>query len=94
MTANTDRPPVVERVAGERVVVAVYLAVVAVAGLMGVFLGVVNPEGMDPELFFLVDLPPTPLGMAVFGVTTVGTALGVFLLGVRYVARFDDEQVE
>ena len=93
MTEN-ERPAVVDRVAGQRVVVTVYLAVVAVAGLMGLFLGVVNPEGMDPELFFLVDLPANALGMALFGITTVGSALGVFLLAVGYVSRYDADRVE
>lgn len=94
MTANTDRSPLAERVAGPRVVLTVYLAVLGVAGAMGALLGYVNPEGMDPELFFLVDLPATPLGMATFGVVTVGVLLGVLLLAVRYVSRFDDDRIE
>jgi hypothetical protein len=94
MTANTDESTAVGRVAGSRVVVTVYLAVLGVAAVMGVLLGIVNPEGLDPELFFVVDLPPTPLGMAVFGVTTVGSVLGVLLLVVHYVSRFDDAKTE
>jgi len=94
MTANTDGPTAIGRVAGPRVVVVVYLAVLGVAAVMGALLGIVNPDGLDPELFFVVDLPPTPLGMAVFGVTTVGTVLGVLLLAVRYVSQFDDAKVE
>lgn len=83
-----------ERVAGRRVVLTVYLAVVAIAGLMGAMLGFVNPEGMDPRLFFVVDLPATVAGMVVYGVGTVGVVLGAFLLLVRYVSRFDDGRVE
>ncbi|WP_436927337.1 DUF7520 family protein [Halosimplex amylolyticum] len=94
MTANMDSPPLTERVAGPRVVMTVYLAVLGVAGAMGALLGYVNPEGMDPVLFFLVDLPATPLGMATFGVVTVGVGLGVLLLAVRYVSQFDDNRVE
>jgi uncharacterized integral membrane protein len=82
-----------DRVPGRRVVLTVYLAIVGVAGLLGLVLGLVNPEGMDPELFFLVDLPPTPLGMVVFGTTTVGALLGVLLLAVHYVSRYDDGRI-
>lgn len=94
MSANTEGRALADRVPGQRVVLTVYLVVVGVAGVMGALLGYVNPEGMDPRLFFVVDLPPTILGMVAFGVTTVGVILGVFLLGVRYVAQFDDDQVE
>lgn len=94
MTANTDRTALTERVAGPRVVVAVYLAILGVAGTMGALLGYVNPEGMDPSLFFLIELPATPLGMATFGVVTVGVGLGVLLLAVRYVSRFDDSRID
>lgn len=94
VTANTDRPPLSERVAGPRVVLTVYLAVLGVAGTMGALLGYVNPEGMDPRLFFFIDLPATPLGMATFGVVTVGVVLGVLLLVVRYVSQFDQDRVE
>jgi len=94
VTDNTNGPVVAGRVAGPRVVITVYLAVLGIAAVMGTLLGIVNPEGLDPELFFLVDLPPTPLGMAVFGVTTVGTGLGILLVVVWYVSRFDDARVE
>jgi len=90
MTANEDAT---DGVPGRRVVLAVYVGIVAVAGILGAVLGLVNPDGMDPRLFFVVDLPPTALGMVVFGVTTVGTGLGVLLLAVRYVSRFDDARV-
>jgi hypothetical protein len=94
MTTGETGPTPGERVAGHRVVLAVYVGILAVAGTLGGLLGIVNPEGMDPELFFLVDLPATPLGMVVFGVTTVGSVLGVLLLVVGYVSRFDDDGVE
>lgn len=82
------------RVAGRRVVLAVYLVVVALAGLLGALLGYVHPAGMDPRLFFVVDLPPTVPGMVVFGVTTVGVGLGLVVVLVRYVSRFDDASTE
>lgn|GEM_PF-1497094 len=94
MTVNSDRVPLGERVAGSRVVLAVYLAVLGVAGTMGALLGYVNPEGLDPTLFFVIDLPASPLGMATFGVVTVGVGLGVLLLAVRYVSRYDESRIE
>lgn len=94
MTANTDRLALSERVAGPRVVVAVYLAVLGVAGTMGALLGFVNPEGMDPTLFFVIDLPASPLGMATFGVVTVGIVLGILLLAVEFVSRYDENRID
>ena len=79
---------------GRRVIYAVYAAVVSIAALMGFILGTINPEGLDPTLFFVIDLPPTPVGMVIFGVSTIGLGLGVLMLVVAYVAdRFDDAQV-
>lgn len=76
---------------GRRVVYTVYAGIVGIAALMGFILGVINPEGMDPTLFGVIDLPATPVGMVIFGVVTVGLALGVLLLLVSVVAeRFDD----
>lgn len=74
--------------------VVVYAGIVGVAATMGFVLGLINPEGLDPTLFGFVDLPPTPLGMAVFGIVTIGLGLGVLLGLVAYVAaRFDDDAV-
>lgn len=76
---------------GRRVVGTVYVAIVAIAGLMGFVLGIINPEGLNPTLFGVFDLPPTPFGMVVFGVVTIGVGLGVLLFVVSVVAaRFDD----
>jgi uncharacterized integral membrane protein len=93
MSTDDETVTLGDRVPGRRVVLTVYLAIVGIAGLLGLVLGLVNPEGMDPKLFFLVDLPPTPLGMVVFGTTTVGALLGVLLLAVHYVSRYDDGPV-
>jgi hypothetical protein len=76
------------------VVLTVYLAVLGVAGVLGALIGIVKPVELDPRLFFLVELPPTPLGMATFGVVTVGVGLGVLLLLVQYVSRFDEDRIE
>jgi ABC-type transport system involved in cytochrome c biogenesis permease subunit len=79
---------------GNRVVLVVYLAIVAVAGVMGFVIGTIRPENLDPKFLAVVDLPPTPLGMALYGVLTIAFVLGVPLLLVRYVAdRYDTDSV-
>lgn len=75
---------------GRRVVVGLYLVVVGIAGVMGAILGVTRPDVVEPELFGVLALPANTLGMAVYGMATVGLALGVLLAAVSYVAgRFD-----
>ncbi|MCU4716572.1 DUF7520 family protein [Halapricum hydrolyticum] len=82
------------RLSGRRVIYIVYAAIVSIAALMGFILGTINPEGMDPTLFFVVDLPATPVGMVIFGVSTIGLGLGALLLLVAYVAdRYDDAEL-
>jgi hypothetical protein len=76
-----------ERWQGNRFVLLFYAALVSVAGVFGYVIGSIRPENLNPRLFMLVALPPTPLGMALYGSLTVGTVLGVLLLAVRYVAR-------
>jgi len=68
-----------EGTAGDRVVVGVYLVIVALSGVMGFVLGAIRPTDLDPELFGFIALPPTPFGVAVYGMVTVGLGLGVLL---------------
>jgi len=68
-----------EGTAGDRVVVGVYLVIVALSGVMGFVLGAIRPADLDPELFGFIALPPTPFGVAVYGMVTVGLGLGVLL---------------
>ncbi|MUV88882.1 cox cluster protein [Halapricum sp. CBA1109] len=76
---------------GRRVVYAIYAGVVGIAALMGFVIGLIQPENLDPELFGVIQLPPTPVGMVVFGVVYVGLGVGILLLAVAVVAdRFDD----
>lgn len=90
MNENPTQPPNPTGHDGRNVVLFVYTTVVAIAGFMGFLLGAVGPDALQPvSLFFLVELPPTPLGLAVYGMGTVGLVLGVLLLGVQYAARRD-----
>ncbi|WP_136687046.1 DUF7520 family protein [Halorhabdus amylolytica] len=78
---------------GRRVVLVVYLVVVAIAGLMGTILGATRPDVVDPVLFGVFPLPASAFGMAVYGMVTVGLAVGVLVVAVSYVAaRFDTHE--
>lgn len=79
---------------GKRVVLIVYLVIVAVAGVMGFVIGTIRPQNLDPKFLAVVDLPPTPFGMALYGMLTIAFVLGLLLLLVRYVAdRYDTDAV-
>jgi hypothetical protein len=73
---------------GDRVIIALYLVVVTVAGLMGGLIGSIGLRDLEAVSFLgVVTFQPTPLGMALFGMTTIGTLLGVLLLLVVFVSR-------
>lgn len=77
---------------GRRVLYVLYATVVTIAALMGFIIGTIDPDGLDPVLFGVIELPPTPVGMVVFGVVYVSIGLGILMLAVEFVAnRFDDE---
>ena len=79
---------------GSRIVLAVYLVIVAVTGVMGFVIGTIRPANLDPKLFAVIDLPATPFGVALYGMLTIAFVLGILLLAVRYVAeRYDTEAV-
>ncbi len=76
---------------GEKVVVQMYVIIVALAGVMGFVLGTIRPADLEPALFGVVALPPTPFGVALYGMATVGIGLGVLLGLVVYVSRRTDD---
>ncbi|MGM0604984.1 MAG: DUF7520 family protein [Halobacteriota archaeon] len=76
---------------GHRLILALYVGIVAFAGVMGYLLPFVVAEITPPRLFFLVELPATPIGLAVYGVVTIGAVLGVLLWLVTYVSEHVDE---
>jgi hypothetical protein len=84
---DNDEQGAANRWNGPRFVVVLYACLVALSGVFGYVIGLVQPADLNPELFMLVALPPTPLGMALYGAITIGTILGVLLLLVRYVAN-------
>jgi hypothetical protein len=78
---------------GERVVVWLYAIIVALAGVMGFVLGSIRPEDLEPQLFGVIALPPTPLGVAIYGVVTIGVGLGILLGLVIVVSRNTETEV-
>ena len=73
---------------GHRIIILLYVVVVSIAGLMGAVLGSIGLRDLEPVTALgLVTFQPTPLGLALFGMTTVGTGLGVVLLLVVAVSR-------
>lgn len=85
-TVTTER--VVEPgLSGRRVVLFLYVAVVAIAGFTGFVLGYIGPRDLDPRLFGFIAMPPTPLGMAAYGAITLAVALGVVIALVMFVSE-------
>lgn len=73
---------------GRTVVLIVYVAVVAIAGGWGYLLGSIGIRDLQTvRLFFLIPLRPTPVGLAIYGMATIGVGLGVLLLAISYVSR-------
>ncbi|KYH25813.1 hypothetical protein HAPAU_24910 [Halalkalicoccus paucihalophilus] len=77
------------RVSGRRVVITIYVSLVAFAGVMGYILGSIIEDLQSIMLLGVIAIPPTPLGFAVYGSVTIALLLGVFLLAIRYVARVE-----
>lgn len=78
---------------GVRFVLGLYAALVAFSAVAGVLFARTVEDPLSPRLFFVLPLPPTGLGFAVYGAVTVGAVLGVPLLLVRYASRYDDASV-
>ncbi|WP_135829123.1 DUF7520 family protein [Halorussus halobius] len=80
---------------GRSFVFVLYGVVVAITGVLGAVLGAFGPDDLTSvALLGVVELRPTPLGLAAYGVVTVGLALGVPLVLVAYASRLDDAAVE
>jgi hypothetical protein len=72
---------------GRQFVLLLYVILVALTAVFGYIIGLVRPEDLDPQLFMVIDLPPTPVGMALYGALTVGVILGILLALVSYISR-------
>lgn len=73
---------------GRRVVLLLYVIVVAIAGGTGYLLGSIGPDGLrSVSVLGLIAFPPTPVGLALYGMTALGVGLGLTIVLVSYVSR-------
>ena len=68
--------------AGPQLVVRLYIALVGVGAVAGVAVATSIAGLRAPRLLFVIPLPPTVAGFAVYGAVTVAVVLGVPLLAV------------
>jgi len=77
---------------GRRFVLVLYALIIGLTGVLGFVLGEVIDLGSPPRLFFMIPLPPTGPGFALYGMVTVAVALGIPLGLVVYLSdRLDAE---
>lgn len=91
----SQAPIVTETLRGRSLVVGLYAIIVGFAGTAGALFGAFGPEDMTPvNLLGIVELQPTALNLAVYGMVTIGLGLGILLGLVVYVSRnVDSEEV-
>lgn len=77
---------------GRRVILIIYAAVIAIAGVMGTILGVILPEqkGVAVATMGPLSFPITPVTFAAYGMISMAVTLGVLLGLVQFMSRFDD----
>jgi hypothetical protein len=71
---------------GQRVVVGLYLGIVAFTGLAGYLTATVVETISPPRFLFLIAFPATPLGLGAYGALTIGLVLGILLVSVKVVS--------
>lgn len=77
---------------GQQVVLILYVILVGIAAFMGVVLSVILAEDLDTvALYGFIEMPPTALGLGLYGAITVGTVLGIPLLAIRYYGLGKDD---
>ena len=78
----------VRTLGGKPLIAVLYSVVVGIAGLTGFMIGALGIRGLRPVTFLgLVTFQPTALGLAAYGMLTMGLGLGVMLALVVYVSR-------
>jgi len=78
---------------GRRLVVGLYVFIVAITGVIGFLAGSVVDDITPPRFLFLIEFPATRLGLAAYGMLTIGLFLGVLLWLVTVASeRIDDDR--
>lgn len=73
---------------GQRIVIAMYVLLIAVAAAFGALLPLVVDGLRSPAYLFLIEFPATSLGFAAYGALTVGTILAVPLVAVVLASHY------
>lgn len=89
---ETDREP--ER-SGRALLAGVFVGAVLLAGGFGYLIGAIGPRALGSVGLFGVTLfRPTPVGMALYGMTVTGLALGVIYVGARIATRREERSAK
>lgn len=89
MSRNSEGGTWTDAIAGRRVVLTLYLIIVGITALFGVLIGYYGGSALEPIDWGVVTIPPTPLGFALYGVVTVGSALGLLLALMTYLSSLE-----
>jgi hypothetical protein len=76
------------RLGGRSIILTLYVISVAIAGMMGGIIGSIGLRDLRAVSYLgVVIFEPTPVGLAAFGMTTVGAVFGAFLLLTIFVSK-------
>lgn len=78
-------------IGGRRLVVGLYVFIVAFTGVIGFLAGSVVDDITPPKFLFLIEFPATRLGLAAYGALTIGLVLGVLLWLVTVASEHIDD---
>lgn len=77
---------------GRLVLISVWFAAVTIAGVFGFVIGVIGPKAFGHiQIFGTTFFHPTPLGLALYGMSAVGIILTILYIAVRIASRFDEQ---
>lgn len=80
---------------GRLVFIFVWLVAVAIAGGFGFLLGVIGPKALSHIQVFNVQVfHPTPVSMAIYGMSVIGVGLTLVYIAVEIASRFDEHAPE
>lgn len=75
---------------GKKVVLGFLGFALAIVTTLGYLIGLANPEGLEkPKFLFLIELPKTPFGMALFGALSVSLFIVVVVALVKAASKFE-----
>lgn len=76
---------------GRALLLTVFVGAVSIAGGFGFLIGSIGPRALEAVSIFGVTLfRPTPVGMALYGVTITGLVLGTVYVGARVASNREE----